>query len=84
MAFLNKIKGAPVPPLKSFLNVAEQTARQFMPDKKSHEQTASSAAGHMDLQQHQQQLNDPANAMITGEETNYGTGKTLEFLYLLK
>lgn len=33
MAFLNKLRGLPLPPIKNVLNVAMQTARQTIPDK---------------------------------------------------
>lgn len=33
MAFLNKIRSLPLPPVQNVLNVALQTARQAMPDK---------------------------------------------------
>lgn len=33
LAFLNKIRSLPLPPVKNILNVAVQTARQTMPEK---------------------------------------------------
>lgn len=33
MAFLNKVRSLPLPPVRNILNVALQTARQTMPDK---------------------------------------------------
>lgn len=33
MAFLNKVRSLPLPPVKNILNVALQTARQSMPEK---------------------------------------------------
>lgn len=33
MAFLNKLRSLPLPPVKNVLNVAMQTARQTMPEK---------------------------------------------------
>lgn len=33
MAFLNKLRSLPLPPVKNVLNVALQTARQTMPEK---------------------------------------------------
>lgn len=33
MAFLNKIRSLPMPPVKNVINVALQTARQTMPEK---------------------------------------------------
>lgn len=46
MAFLNKLRGLPMPPIKNVLNVAMQTARQTMPDKsKQSEYADPSMAG---------------------------------------
>lgn len=33
MAFLNKVRSLPLPPVRNILNVALQTARQTMPEK---------------------------------------------------
>lgn len=33
MAFLNKVRSLPLPPVRNILNVALQTARQTIPDK---------------------------------------------------
>lgn len=33
MAFLNKVRSLPLPPVKNILNVALQTVRQTMPEK---------------------------------------------------
>lgn len=37
MAFLNKIRSMPLPPVKNVLNVAMQTARQNIPGQKKSE-----------------------------------------------
>lgn len=73
MAFLNKLKSAPLPPIKNILNVAVQTARQHMPDKKSYEQPGGAASNSNSMQ-------EPNNTqpMFQGDEQTYGTGK-IEF-----
>lgn len=38
LTFLNKVRSLPIPPVKSILNVAVQTARQTMPDKHNKEE----------------------------------------------
>jgi solute carrier family 32 (vesicular inhibitory amino acid transporter) len=38
MAFLNNLKGAPMPPIKNVLKDAWQTAKQSMPDKQRQQQ----------------------------------------------
>lgn len=70
MSFLNKIKSTQLPPIKNILNVAVQTARQHMPDKKDYEQP-----GGVSMAQPPSQ-NQPNNtqAMYQGDENNYGTG----------
>lgn len=40
LAFLNKVRSLPIPPVKNFLNVAVQTARQNFPDKPNKEEYA--------------------------------------------
>lgn len=37
LAFLNKVRSMPFPPVKNILNVAMQTARQTMPEKSNKE-----------------------------------------------
>lgn len=66
MAFLNKLKSAPLPPLKNILNVAVQTARQHMPDKKDYEQPGG---GRPTMPQQP----DSTQAMFQGDENTYGT-----------
>lgn len=59
-----------MPPIKNLFNVAVQTARQHMPDKKNYEQPGGVTTA--------QQQNQPNNtqAMYQGDENNYGsTGK---------
>uniref|UniRef100_A0A1I8Q2M3 Uncharacterized protein n=3 Tax=Stomoxys calcitrans TaxID=35570 RepID=A0A1I8Q2M3_STOCA len=67
MAFLNKLKGAPLPPIKNILNVAVQTARQHMPEKKD---PASGGGSAMP-----QSAQEPSStqAMFQGDENTYGT-----------
>lgn len=69
MAFLNKLKSAPLPPLKNILNVAVQTARQHMPEKKDYEQPGAGGGG---AGMPQQQPNN-TQAMFHGDENTYGT-----------
>lgn len=48
MSFIAKLKATPLPPLRNILNVAVQTARQTIPERKDYEQPPGST-------QHQQQ-----------------------------
>lgn len=84
MAFLNKIKStsSQLPPIKNILNVAVQTARQHMPDKKDYEQPGGvSSSSNTMAQSHQQQQQhiepNDTQAMYQGDENTYGTGKYL-------
>lgn len=79
MAFLNKIKSTQLPPIKNILNVAVQTARQHMPDKKDYEQPGGVSSGMAEPnQQHNHNEASDTQAMYQGDETNYGTGKTFQ------
>ena len=86
MAFLNKIKStsSQLPPIKNILNVAVQTARQHMPDKKDYEQPGGVSSSTMAQSHQQQQHMEPndAQAMYQGDENTYGTGKKTTFLPL--
>jgi len=50
MSFIAKLKATPLPPLRNILNVAVQTARQQIPERKDYEQPPGSTA-----QQHHSQ-----------------------------
>ncbi|KAI8127383.1 vesicular inhibitory amino acid transporter [Lucilia cuprina] len=71
MSFLNKIKTSQLPPIKNILNVAVQTARQHMPDKKDYEQPGG-VSSSMAQPHHENQPNN-TQAMYQGDETNYGS-----------
>lgn len=79
MAFLNKLKSTQLPPIKNILNVAVQTARQHMPDKKDYEQPGGVSSSSMSQPQQQNHTMSDTQAMYQGDETNYGTGKLVNF-----
>lgn len=45
MAFLNKLRSLPMPPVKNVLNVAMQTARQTIPSNKKNGEYEDPSAG---------------------------------------
>ncbi|XP_037828341.1 vesicular inhibitory amino acid transporter isoform X1 [Lucilia sericata] len=71
MSFLNKIKTSQLPPIKNILNVAVQTARQHMPDKKDYEQPGGVSSSM--AQPHNENQPNNTQAMYQGDETNYGS-----------
>ena len=71
-SFIAKLKSTPLPPIKNVLNVALQTARQQMPDKREYEQP-----GHS--QNESQQFSQAQNPF---PEESYN-GKKIFFLNLI-
>lgn len=52
MSFIAKLKATPLPPLRNILNVAVQTARQQIPERKDYEQPPGSTHQPQQQQQH--------------------------------
>jgi len=61
MSFIAKLKATPLPPLRNILNVAVQTARQQIPERKDYEQPPGSTA-----QQHHHSQQAQHKAMEAG------------------
>jgi len=74
MSFLSKLKSVPLPPLQNVLNVAVQTARQHIPDKKDYEQPpGTNTLPKQNLSNQPQGVFDP----------NYQDGKYIHFLSIV-
>lgn len=67
MSFIAKLKTIPLPPLKNIINVAVQTARQTMPDKKDYEQPGGNGP--------QQAFPQPTQEELRAENS-YDNGKS--------
>uniref|UniRef100_A0A1A9V7N4 Vesicular inhibitory amino acid transporter n=1 Tax=Glossina austeni TaxID=7395 RepID=A0A1A9V7N4_GLOAU len=67
-SLVNKLKTAQLPPIKNIINVAVQTARQTMPDKKDYEQPAGVS---MAQQPPPANTQPNAEAMFSGTDDNY-------------
>ncbi|XP_049318248.1 uncharacterized protein LOC105225399 isoform X2 [Bactrocera dorsalis] len=63
MSFINKLKSTPLPPIKNIINVAVQTARQHIPEKKDYEQPGGNTTGAATAQQN---FNSHPQGMFNG------------------
>lgn len=61
MAFLNNLKGAPMPPIKNVLKDAWQSAKQSMPDKQRQQQYEDPSSEYGGSSQMSNQSNRPHN-----------------------
>lgn len=74
LAFLNKVRSLPLPPVKNILNVAVQTARQTMPDKPNKgEYVEPNGSPPVPLQRSDENMKSPPQRMEHHELNPFNT-----------